>query len=90
MKDKISKFFNTIKNWVRTDGLLHIVVSALICVMLGWINPIWIAPLVTLLIGIGKEIYDKVSKKGTAEWHDLICDIIGIVIGMLCILPYIL
>jgi Fe-S cluster biosynthesis and repair protein YggX len=39
--------------------------------------------LTTLSIGIGKEVYDKVSKKGWAEWKDIICDIIGIIIGAL-------
>lgn len=73
-------------NWIRIDGLLHILISAVICVALGWIRPLWIAPLVTLVIGLCKEIYDRVSGKGTAEWHDVICDVIGIVIGMCLII----
>jgi hypothetical protein len=32
----------------------------------------------TLSIGIGKEIYDYVSKKGTCEFYDLLADIYGI------------
>lgn len=36
-----------------------------------------------LAIGIAKEIYDKVSEKGCCEWKDIMCDLIGIVIGVL-------
>lgn len=72
---------SAIKRWVRTDGLLHMLVSALLVVAFGWIRPLWVAPAVAMAIGIAKEIYDKVSGKGTAEWHDIICDIIGIAVG---------
>ena len=34
---------------------------------------------IVLLIGIGKEIYDKVSKKGTCDWKDIVADLAGIV-----------
>ena len=40
------------------------------------------AILVVVIIGIGKEIYDR-KHDGTPELHDLICDAIGIVIGSL-------
>lgn len=90
MKDKILHFLSGITRWVRIDGMLHITVSAIICVLLGWLRPLWVAPLITLVIGSGKEIYDKVTEKGTAEWHDIICDVIGIVLGVLCILVNIL
>jgi len=33
--------------------------------------------------GIGKEIYDGVSKKGTPSWKDLIADGVGILLGVL-------
>lgn len=85
MKNKILQFISSIKNWVRTDGMLHITVSALICVLLGWARPLWVAPLVTFAVGVGKEVYDRVSGRGMAEWHDIICDVTGIALGMLCI-----
>lgn len=65
------------------DKLLHIVVSSAIVVMLGLLMPIWVAALTTLSIGISKEIYDKLSGKGCFEWMDLVCDCIGILIGVL-------
>lgn len=72
-----------IKFEIASDKLLHIVVSATIMVVLGLILPTWVAALATLCIGIGKEIYDKVSGKGCCEWMDLVCDCVGILIGVL-------
>lgn len=68
---------------IGIDGYKHIVVSAILTVGLGLFLPTWVAAIVTLLIGIGKEVYDKISNKGYAEWKDLICDLIGILIGVL-------
>lgn len=68
---------------MANDKLLHIVVSAVIMVVLGLILPTLVAALATLCVGIGKEIYDKVSGNGCFEWADIICDCIGILIGVL-------
>ena len=68
---------------ITEDKLKHIVVSAIIAVALNLLLPWWVAGLVTLAIGVGKEVYDKVSGKGCAEWKDIVCDIVGILIGIL-------
>lgn len=65
------------------DKYKHIVVSAIIAVALNLCLPWWVAGLVTLAIGVGKEVYDKVSGKGCAEWEDLAADVVGIIIGVL-------
>lgn len=65
------------------DKYKHIVVSAIMAVALNLFLPWWVAALITLVIGIGKEVYDKVSKKGCAEWKDLLADLVGILIGVL-------
>ena len=65
------------------DKLKHIVVSAIIAVALNLFLPWWAAALITLAIGIGKEVYDKVSGKGHPEWEDLVADLVGIMIGIL-------
>ena len=65
------------------DKYKHIVVSAIICVALKLFLPWWVAALITLAIGVGKEVYDKVSGKGCAEVKDIVCDIVGILIGVL-------
>jgi hypothetical protein len=41
-----------------------------------------VAGLLTLCVGIGKEVYDKVSGKGCAEWEDLVADLVGTVVGL--------
>lgn len=65
------------------DGLKHVVVSSVLVILLHVFMPKWCAALITLSIGIGKEVYDKVSKKGCAEWKDIVCDLLGIGIGVL-------
>lgn len=68
---------------IKEDKLKHVVVSAIIAVVLNLFLPWWVAALITLAIGVGKEVYDKVSKKGCAEWKDLLADLVGILIGIL-------
>ena len=84
--EKILNFIKKIYRWLRADGLLHISFSALIMVLFGWIRPLWIPALITLAIGFAKELYDKFSEKGAAEWHDIICDVAGILIGFVLII----
>lgn len=75
MKEKIL-------NWVGTDGLLHIICSVIIVSVLNVLLPLWAAVMITAIVGIGKEfIWDKWLKRGTFEKKDLLCDLIGIIIG---------
>ena len=67
--------------WIRRDGLLHIETCALIVVVTGLFLPWWIAGVVSLVAGIGKELWD--IKHGVANWHDVICDLIGVLLGSL-------
>ena len=68
---------------ITEDKLKHIVVSAIIAVALNLFLPWWVAGLLTLCVGIGKEIYDKVTGKGYSEWKDLLANVAGIIIGVL-------
>ena len=61
----------------------HIILSAILTVVGKWLLPVWVAVGVVLAIGIAKEVYDKVSGRGCAEWKDLVCDVVGIVIGVM-------
>lgn len=74
-----------ISNWVRErigfDGLLHIVLSAIMVGTLKHIIGALLAVAVVALIGIGKEFYDVRTGKGCAECKDLVCDVVGIIIG---------
>lgn len=66
-----------------TDKYKHIVVASIMAALLSLVLPWWGASLITLGIGVAKEIYDKASGKGCAEWKDLAADIVGIIIGLL-------
>jgi hypothetical protein len=68
---------------IGEDKLKHIVVSAIIAVALNLFLLWWWAGLITLAIGVSKEVYDKVSGKGHSEWKDLLADLVGILIGIL-------
>ena len=70
--------------WIRTDGLLHIETCALIAVACGALLPWWAAGLISAAAGVGKELWD--TKHGVFDTHDLICDGIGILIGIAIIL----
>lgn len=71
-------------SWLGLDGLAHIIVSAVLILALQIFLPWWVAVLVTLAIGIAKEmIWDMWLHKGMPQWKDIICDIVGIAIGCL-------
>lgn len=77
MKEKIL-------NCVGTEGLLHIICSVIIVSVLNVLLPLWVAVLIAAIAGVSKEfVWDKLLKKGTFEKKDLLCDLIGIIIGCL-------
>lgn len=75
--------FNDLFNLIGSDGMKHIIISAILTVVAKWLLPVWVAVALVLLIGIIKEVYDKISGKGCAEWKDLLADLVGILIGVL-------
>lgn len=82
MKDLYNKIKSFVKNNVTDDKKLHFLVSALLTEIFYDVGiPLWIAMLITLGIGIGKELYDKYVKKTMFDVKDLIADIVGILIG---------
>ena len=69
------------------DGLAHILASLVLCAVLAAFLPWWAAVLIALAIGIAKElVWDLWLKKGTAEWRDIIADVVGIAIGVVLVL----
>lgn len=69
------------------DGLAHILVSLVLCTVLGVFLPLWAAVLIVLAIGIAKElVWDRWLKKGTAEWRDIVSDAVGILLGVVLVL----
>ena len=67
--------------WIKRDGLLHLETCALIAVVVSLFLPWWVGGLVALATGIGKEIWDS-KHDGVATWHDVVCDLIGIAVGI--------
>lgn len=68
-----------IDKYIRADLFKHFIASALICLILVIFLPTWVAGLITLGIGIGKEIYDKYKPNPTGfDIVDLVADVIGI------------
>lgn len=98
----INKIFNLIvkagnflsnKLNVRGDLILHFIASFIICTIFMIILPkslSLIAPGITLLVGIGKEIYDKFKTQPTGfDVKDLFADFLGMASSYL-ILDFIL
>ena len=75
------KMVKRIWEWIKRDGLLHIESCALIVIVFSLITPIWVASSISLIAGICKELWD--TKYGVPSWHDIICDVIGIALGVL-------
>lgn len=68
------------KEKVGIDGFIHIVVAATITALLRIFLAWWVTAIVVLILGTVKEWYDR-DKTGFSR-KDLICDIIGIIIGL--------
>lgn len=70
--------------YLRGDGAKHLIVSAVLSALLNLFLPWCIAGLLVFLIGIVKEVIDAKSFI-PQRWdvHDLICDTMGILIGLL-------
>ena len=82
---KVKEFIAKARDYVRVDGLLHIMASAIILLSLHtFMGYLW-SLAITIVADITKELYDRFTD-GAVEWHDLICDAIGIVYASMVIL----
>lgn len=64
------------------DGLAHILVSLVLCAVLGAFLPLWAAVVITLAVGFIKElVWDLWLEKGTCEVRDALSDAIGTILG---------
>lgn len=70
---------------IPSDKLLHFLCALLCMVTISLLTNPCIGLIAALAVSIGKELYDKFSGKGCAEWGDLLADIIGIAIGWLVV-----
>ena len=83
-----------ISDWVREligfDGLMHFAVCAVTTALIkAMAEPLLaekgalLAVLVVSMVGIGKEFYDVRTGKGCAEWKDIACDLVGIMVEVI-------
>jgi hypothetical protein len=72
---------------IQADKLKHAFISYVICIGLGYFN-ILAAVLLTMGIGIGKEVYDDVTGKGTPDIYDIVADFIGIAAAVYVLLVW--
>ena len=76
----VRKCFRFVCSYVRMDGLLHILCAAILALSLFAFIPYLPSIIIAAAVAIAKElIYDLWLKKGVAEWHDIICDVAGLI-----------
>ena len=77
MKEKIL-------NYIGQDGLLHILCCIVLVSVIDIVLPLWGAVLIAAAVAVGKEfVWDKWLGRGTFDKKDLLCDLVGIIIGCL-------
>lgn len=76
----VRKYYRIVCSYVRMDGLLHILCVAILALSLFAFIPYLPSIIIAAAVAIAKElIYDLWLKKGVAEWHDIICDLVGLI-----------
>lgn len=76
----VRKYFRFVCDYVRMDGLLHILCVAILAFSLFSFLPFISSIAIAAAVAVAKElIYDLWLKKGVAEWHDIICDLAGLI-----------
>ena len=65
------------------DKVYHLIISALLTVFFSFILGFELAVIVTLLIGVGWELFWKIKKDNPFSWQDVIADWTGIIIGLM-------
>ena len=78
------KWLSKVAARAGVDGLLHVIISAMMVLIVQIFAPWWVAVLVAFLIGVAKElIWDLWLRKGQMQIKDFICDAVGILTGCL-------
>lgn len=67
---------------IPKDKTLHFTISAILTIVLGMFLGFWWGVVLTLLIGIGKEvIWDYLLGKGCPDLADINADLGGVAVG---------
>lgn len=68
-------------NYMSSDGMRHCIISSTLTALLALILPWWVAGLAVFGVGMAKEVLE--ARAAPFEWHDMACNLIGIIIGIL-------
>ena len=75
-----------ILSYFGQDGLLHLLMSLILCLILSVFMPLWASASITFFIGVAKElVWDGLLGKGSMEMKDIVADIVGVLIGVLSV-----
>lgn len=74
-------------DWIGSDGKLHMLICAVITLALGYYIHFAAATAIAVFIGFLKEIvWDAKFGKGTFQWKDILCDLMGATAGFIYLL----
>ena len=65
----------------RYEKWVHALLSFVIFISLGFYANIFLAYVITLSLGILKELYDKFFQHTAFDFNDILADIVGIIAG---------
>lgn len=83
---KISALVGKVLSAIGVDGMAHILVCQNLVMWLSKLMPLWLAVIITVVVFILKEIYDKYCKKSEFSTKDIICDCVGLALGVLTLI----
>lgn len=86
MINKISSLAGKLLSKIGIDGMAHIIVCQNLVMWLFKLMPLWEAVIITVVIFILKEVYDKYCKKTEFSIKDIICDCVGLALGVLTLI----
>lgn len=83
MKTKILQIIRTFRNYLfSSDKWLHLTAGFIISFYVGLFSILY-GFVAGIIAAAGKEIYDKMSGKGTPEIWDFVFTVIGVLYGIL-------
>lgn len=84
--NKISALASKLLSKIGIDGMAHIIVCQNLVMWLSTYTPLWSAIIITVVIFVLKEVYDKYCKKAEFSIKDIICDCVGLALGVLTLI----
>lgn len=86
MINRIETLISKSLSKIGIDGMAHIIVCQNLAMWLFKLMPLWSAIIITVVIFILKEVYDKYCKKTEFSIKDIICDCVGLALGVLTLI----